>query len=228
VAGTVDRVYLRVALGVPPGGALSPEADVSEPPLLEARGVVKSFAGKAVLSGLDLALSRGEIVGVTGENGSGKTTLLKVLAGLLRPDAGDYGLRGRFGYCPQEPLVFDRLTVSENLAFFAAAYGLDDWGPAVQELLRRFRFEGHARSLVGAVSGGTRQKLNLVLALLHDPEVLLLDEPYSGLDWETYRQFWSYARELRERGRALLVVSHLVYDRGLLDRVLDLHEGRLR
>jgi ABC-type multidrug transport system ATPase subunit len=197
-------------------------------PLLEASSLFKSFAGRPVLAGLDLSLSAAEIVGVGGENGTGKTTLLRILAGLLRPDAGERVTRGRLGYCPQEPLVFDRLTVSENLAFFAAAYGLRQWEPVAGELLRRFRFEAQAPQLVATVSGGTRQKLNLVVALLHDPDVLLLDEPYSGFDWEAYLQFWSHARELRERGKALLVVSHLVHDRERYDRVLDLRGGRLQ
>lgn len=198
------------------------------PPWLEARSLFKSFAGRPVLASLDLTLSHAEIVGVGGENGTGKTTLLRILAGLLRPDAGERVVRGRLGYCPQEPLVFDGLTVSENLAFFAAAYGLGDWRPGAGELLRRFRFDAHSRARVATVSGGTRQKLNLVAALLHDPDVLLLDEPYSGLDWESYLEFWTHARELRERGKALLVVSHIVHERERFDRVLDLREGRLR
>jgi len=196
--------------------------------LLEARNLFKSFVGRPVLAGLDLSLSGAEIVGVGGENGTGKTTLLRILAGLLKPDAGERLTRGRLGYCPQEPLVFDRLTVSENLTFFAAAYGLRDGDPVAGDLLRRFRFEAQAQQLVATVSGGTRQKLNLVLALLHDPDVLLLDEPYSGFDWESYLQFWDHARELRERGKALLVVSHLVHDRERYDRVLDLRGGRLQ
>jgi ABC-type multidrug transport system ATPase subunit len=167
-------------------------------------------------------------VGVVGENGSGKTTLLKILAGLVRPDKGERVVRGRLGYCPQDPLVFERLTVTENLAYFAAAYGLREWRPRAMDLLGLLRFEAHANTLAGLVSGGTRQKLNLALALLHDPDLLLLDEPYSGLDWETYLLFWSHARELRAHGKALLVVSHFVFDRGPLDRLWELREGKLQ
>jgi ABC-2 type transport system ATP-binding protein len=204
------------------------EAELSSPPLLEAGSIFKSFSGRPVLTGLDLRVSGAEIVGVGGENGTGKTTLLRILAGWLKADAGERVTRGSLGYCPQEPLVFERLTVTENLAFFAAAYGLRDWAPLAGELLRRFRFEEQGRHPVASVSGGTRQKLNLVLALLHDPDVLLLDEPCSGLDWEAYLEFWRLASEARERGKALLVVSHLVHDRERYDRVFDLRGGRLQ
>lgn len=200
---------------------------MSGEPLIEVRHVARSFGRKAVLVDAELAVRRGEVVAVVGENGSGKTTLLKILAGLLAPDRGEVARPASLGYCPQEPLVFENLTVSENLAYFAAAYGLPRWRDAARPLLDRFALAAHASSLVRDVSGGTRQKLNLALALLHDPELLLLDEPCSGFDWETYVRFWEYARDLRGRGRGLLVVSHFVYDRAVFDRVLDLAGGRL-
>ena len=196
-------------------------------PLLDARGLAKSYGARRVLDGVELRVAPGEAVAVVGENGSGKTTLLKLLCGLLRPDAGEIARRGRLGYCPQEPLVFERLSVRENFAYFAAAYGLSRWREAMDELLVRFRFAAHTDALVGDVSGGTRQKLNLALALLPDPELLLLDEPYAGLDWESYLHFWDYAQEARGRGRGLLVVSHFVYDTSAVDRVLELAGGRL-
>jgi ABC-type multidrug transport system ATPase subunit len=203
------------------------DGGVSDPPVLEARHVARSFGPRAVLTDVHLAVSRGEMVAVVGENGSGKTTLLKILAGLLAPDRGDVVQRGSLGYCPQEPLVFENLTLRENFAYFGAAYGVPAWAGAMDSLLDRFHFAGQVDSFVRDVSGGTRQKVNLALALLHDPDLLLLDEPYSGFDWETYLHFWEYARELRDRGRGLLVVSHFVYDRGVFDRVLDLAGGRL-
>jgi ABC-2 type transport system ATP-binding protein len=200
---------------------------MSGEPLLEVRGLSKSFGRHAVLTGVELRVGPGELVGVTGENGSGKSTLLKILAGRLRPDTGTWVLRGRLGYCPQEPLVFGRLTVAENFACFAAAYGLADWRPAADDLLERFRFAPCARTLVHELSAGTRQKLNLALALLHGPDVLLLDEPYSGFDWETYLHFWECAESLRAAGRGLLVVSHFVYERGRFDRLCALRDGKL-
>jgi ABC-type multidrug transport system ATPase subunit len=196
--------------------------------ILEVRGVAKAFKRRHVLAGLDLTVERGRIIGITGENGSGKTTLLKLLVCLLRPDGGDMWIGGRVGYCPQDPLVFQHLTVRENFAFFAAAYGLRNWIDPMTELLRRFRFEASETALVSEVSGGTRQKLNLCLALLHDPDLLLLDEPYSGFDWETYLEFWSNVQEWKAQGKGLLVVSHFIYDRSRLDDIYDLRDGRLQ
>ncbi len=201
------------------------DADV----LLEARNIHKAFGRQQVLRGLDLTVRRGEIQGIVGENGSGKTTLLTILVGMRQPDVGGRVLtRGGLGYCPQRPLVFEQLTVLENFAFFAAAYGLRCWRGSADRLLERLRFEADAGKRVSAVSGGTRQKLNLALALLHDPALLLLDEPYSGFDWETYLLFWEEARELRARGCGLVVVSHLVYDRSLIDRRWTLSRGTLQ
>lgn len=196
-------------------------------PLLEVRGLAKAYGRQPVLTEISFAVAPGELVGVTGENGSGKSTLLKVLAGRLRPDRGAWDLRGRLGYCPQEPLAFARLTVAENFRYFAAAHGLADWRKAMDDLLARFHFAPYAARPVQELSAGTRQKLNLALALLHDPDVLLLDEPYSGFDWETYLRFWECAEALRAAGRGLLVVSHLVYERDRFDRLLALREGRL-
>ncbi len=195
--------------------------------LLEARRIAKSFGRRHVLTDATLAVGPGELVGVTGENGSGKTTLLKILARLLRPDGGELACHGRLGYCPQEPLVFDRLSVTENFSFFGAAYGLDHWRTAMVRWAERLRFEASLSQLVGELSGGTRQKLNLALALMHEPEVLLLDEPYAGFDWETYVRFWDLAETLRNDGCALLVVSHFVYDRSRFDRICELNDGVL-
>lgn len=202
--------------------------DATASGLVDVRGITKAFKGRTVLEGLDLSLRRGRGVGITGENGSGKTTLLKILTGLLRADGGEMQIRGRIGYCPQDPLVFEHLTVRENFAYFAAAYGVRFWVDPMTELLHRFRFEASESRLVAEVSGGTRQKLNLCLSLLHDPDLLLLDEPYSGFDWETYLEFWSSVEEWKGRAKGLLVVSHFIYDRDRLDDVYDLRDGRLQ
>jgi len=202
--------------------------------LLEVRNVRKSFGRRQVLRDVSFHLSRGRIVGITGENGAGKTTLLRIIVGLLAPDGGAVTGGARIGYCPQDLTVFETLTVRENFSFFASAYGLDrqghdkSWVEAMNELCRRFRFASYQNALVSALSGGTKQKLNFSLSVLHDPGLLILDEPYSGFDWETYLEFWEYAEERKSMGLSVLVVSHFVYDRSKFDQILELKEGGLR
>ncbi|MBM3330492.1 ABC transporter ATP-binding protein [candidate division WOR-3 bacterium] len=201
--------------------------DPATRPLLFARNVAKSFGRNRVLLDASLSLAPGEIAGVTGENGSGKSTLLNIIVGRLRPDAGTVVMSGRVGHCPQEMLVFETLTVRENFRYFAAAYGRADWPKRMQVLLGQLKFERYADTMVNHLSGGTRQKLNLAIAYLHDPDILVLDEPYSGFDWETYLHFWELTAELRERKRAVLVVSHFVQDRARFDSLYRIVAGRL-
>lgn len=199
-------------------------------PAIEVRHLRKSFGRRVVLDDVTFDLGRGVLASIEGENGSGKTTLLKVVVGVLTPAAGEVAVRGRLGYCPQEPQVFDALTVGEHFRYFGTAYGLspDVWRASMAALLERFRFASYERFLVSHLSAGTRQKLNLALALLHDPDLLVLDEPYAGFDWETYLRFWEVAAELREHGKSILVVSHLVYDRAKFDAHFRLSDGVLR
>ncbi len=201
--------------------------DSPAPDLLEARELRKSYGRRAVLHDVSLQAQAGEIVGIVGENGSGKSTLLRLLAGIERPDRGEVVRHGPLGYCPQEPQLIERLSVRENLAYFAAAYGMRGRSEAVNGAATRLRLAPEDRTLVAELSGGARQKLNLLVALMCEPAVLLLDEPYAAFDWESYLVFWELALELRGRGCAVVLVSHLLYDRRQLDRVLRLVGGRI-
>ncbi len=194
--------------------------------VIVARGVVKAYGRRPVLHGVDLEVPAGSLVAVVGENGAGKSTLLKILAGTLAADAGEVDVRGSLGYCPQEPVLNGALTVQQHLRYFAAAHRLAGLGRA-DELLETLRFGGYRERSVDELSGGTRQKLNLALALVHDPDVLLLDEPYQGFDWETYLRFWELVDELRGRGRAVVVITHLVFEEQRFDRLYRLREGRI-
>ncbi|WP_217213688.1 MULTISPECIES: ABC transporter ATP-binding protein [Streptomyces] len=194
---------------------------------MEVRDVRHAYGRREVLRGLDLDLRPGVLAGIVGENGAGKSTLLKILSGELRPLGGTVRHEGRFGYCPQDVVVNDALTVRQHLEFFRVARGLSDLRHAGQ-VMDALRLSEYVDERAGLLSGGTRQKLNLTLALMHDPQVVLLDEPYQGFDWETYQRFWDLAARLRDAGRSVLVVSHLAYDAERLDELWRLQGGVLR
>jgi ABC-type multidrug transport system ATPase subunit len=194
--------------------------------VLEARDVHKAYGRHQVLNGVGLEVRAGQLVAVVGENGAGKSTLLCILAGTLAADRGEVRVAGTLGYCPQDPVVNDNLTVGQHLRYFAAARRLASLDRA-DELVDLLRFGQFKDQAVGALSGGTRQKLNLTLALLHDPDVLLLDEPYQGFDWETYLRFWDVVGDLRARGKAVVIITHLVFEQDRFDVLADLAEGRL-
>lgn len=204
--------------------------------VLEVRDLEKSFASGPpwhrrrvdVLRGASLRVAAGELAGLVGENGSGKSTLMQIVVGLLARDGGDVDRPARLGYCPQHPLLWDKLTVREHFALFGAAYGMDDatWRRAADALMDELSFARYADYRVEELSGGSAQKLNLALALMHDPELLLLDEPYAGFDWETYLAFWHMAERRRADGMGILIVSHLLAERDRLTRVYELREGR--
>jgi ABC-type multidrug transport system ATPase subunit len=231
-APTVDPVS---AIPASRDGPTGPDRSV-HCPVLRAAGITKTYRRGVwprrhdlpVLRGAGLQLCAGEIVGLVGENGSGKSTLMKILVGALAADAGTVELSGRVGYCPQEPLLYDRLTCDEHLALFGVAYGMDRAAinTAAEGLYDSLGFGRWRDSQVAELSGGTRAKLNLALALLADPDLLLLDEPYAGFDWDTYQRFWDLTAGRRAAGRSVLVVSHFVSDQERFDRIVEMRDGK--
>ncbi len=199
------------------------EREVSER-LLEASAIVKSFGDKLVLDGVSFEVSAGEAAAIVGENGAGKSTLLRICGGLVRPDSGQVTVRGRVGFCPQEPGLFDLLSADEHLALFAPGLGLPRQ-QGVREgrgLLAELGFPMGDRAQARHLSGGARQKLNLALALLGQTRVLLLDEPYQGFDHGAYVSFWEHVSRWKARGLAVVIVTHLLTDVALVDRVVEL------
>ncbi|MER5690081.1 ABC transporter ATP-binding protein [Streptomyces sp. NPDC002596] len=194
--------------------------------VLTVEHVAKSYGSRTVLRDASLRAGPGQLVGVVGENGAGKTTLLRILSGDLRADAGTVYLDGTLGYCPQHPVLDEELTIRQHLRLFQIAHRLSRLDRA-ENLLQALGLAAYDQQPVKTLSGGTRQKLNLVLALMHDPEVLLLDEPYQGFDWNTYLRFWDIAQDLRTAGRTVVIVSHLAYDTHRLDALYRLNDGRL-
>ncbi|MEV5598671.1 ABC transporter ATP-binding protein [Streptomyces sp. NPDC052496] len=189
-------------------------------------GVWKAYGRRQVLRGADLDVPPGALVGVVGENGAGKSTLLRIAVGQLTPDRGTVERSGAVGYCPQRAVLNDSFTVLQHLRLFQVAYRLPDLARA-HELMDVLAFADCGRRRTGELSGGTRQKLNLLVALMHDPQLLVLDEPYQGFDWDTHQRFWALAARLRDAGRSIVVVSHLLHDLHHFDAVGHLREGRL-
>jgi ABC-type multidrug transport system ATPase subunit len=211
--------------------------DVTAEAVLIAEGIEKSFrrgmwplpGRRQVLRGADVALRPGEVVGLVGENGSGKSTMMKILIGELAADSGTVTRSGVLGYCPQQPVVYERLTCDEHIELFACAYRMSRAAQrqARKNLYDALGFERYADTRADRLSGGTLAKLNLTLAMLADPEVLLLDEPYAGFDWDTYVRFWDLMAERRTAGTAVLIVSHFIADRQRFDRIVQLCNGQL-
>ena len=213
----------------------SPGRSVTGEPILALAGVSKRFRSGppwrrhtvTVLNELCLQVRAGELVGLVGENGSGKSTLMQLIVGLLGRDSGTIDRPARVGYCPQQPLLWDKLTIAEHFELFATAYRMDETQgeAAAKTLMDELEFARYADYRVERLSGGTRQKLNLAIALMHTPQLLLLDEPYSGFDWETYLRFWKMTTSRRDAGMSIVIVSHLLAERDRLDRIYELRDG---
>jgi len=208
------------------------DADV----VLDADGLAKTYSSRLpwepdvpVLRGASLELRAGEIVGIVGENGSGKSTLMQCLVGVLDPDAGTVSRPGGVGWCPQDDRLYDRLTVDETFRLFGEAHGMTgaEIAAAADRLTDRLDFQRFRDRRVDRLSGGNRRKLTLSVSLMHDPDVLLLDEPYTGFDWETYLAFWDLAEDLSEQGTAVAVISHLVSEQDRFDSIYELADGEL-
>ncbi len=204
------------------------------------RDVSRHYGRRRALSHVSLTCRSGEVLGLLGPNGAGKSTLLAILATLLAPSAGEvrYGertaaeagpsLRASLGFLAHDLHLYPELTAAENLRFFARLYGVPDVPAKVSAALDRAGLASRRDDIVSGFSRGMRQRLALERALLHDPRLLLLDEPFTGLDDASVAALVARLRELRAAGRILVVVTHdLDVAERLLDRVAVLKDGRL-
>jgi ABC-type multidrug transport system ATPase subunit len=197
--------------------------------LLAARGAGRTFGHATALEPADLELLAGEGLALVGPNGAGKSTLLALLAGALEPSVGLIERRsgGRVGWAPQRPAQYGRLSARENLELFARLEGEADPQEAAARLLQEFDLPDR-RSPSGNLSVGNRQRLNLAIAFLGSPDVLLLDEPTAALDPEQRRRLWGRCTTLRERGGAFIFATQNLDEVGRhADRVAALRDGRL-
>ncbi len=202
-------------------------------------GLGKNFGRVKAIDRLDLEIPRGQTFGLIGPNGSGKTTLIRILAGLLAPTAGEARVFGRrmpdravarkIGYMTQQEALYSDLTARENLRFFAALYGLTGrrLERRMAEILGLVELTDVADRPVETFSGGMRQRLSLAIALIHQPPLLLLDEPTVGVDPELRRSFWGHFKDLARQGATLIISTHHLDEAERCEQVALIRQGRL-
>jgi ABC-2 type transport system ATP-binding protein len=214
---------------------MSPESNLA----IDVQGLSKSFDGKTVVHDLTLKVARGQIYGFLGPNGSGKTTSIRMLCGLLKPDAGSGTCLGydviretdeikrHIGYMTQKFGLYEDLTIRENLQFTARVYGLDRRDERVDAALERLGLRHRRDQLAGALSGGWKQRLALAACLLHEPQLLLLDEPTAGVDPKARRDFWDQIHAMAAQGITVLVSTHYMDEAERCHEIVYIAYGRL-
>jgi len=206
------------------------------------KGLTKRFGSFTAVDAISFEVARGEIFGFLGANGAGKTTAMRMLCGLSFPTEGSGTVAGydvmtqgeqikrHIGYMSQRFSLYEDLTVRENMELFGGIYGMkrEDIRQRSAELLQQIDFADHADDLVGALPLGWRQKLAFMVATLHRPEIVFLDEPTGGVDPITRRQFWSLIRDAASIGTTIFVTTHYMDEAAFCDRISIMVEGRIR
>ena len=206
---------------------------------IDVKGLTKRFGSKIAVDHIDIAVPEGQVWGFLGPNGSGKTTTIRMLCGLLRADQGqgtclglDFrtqseAIKRQVGYMTQRFSFWEDLSIRENLEFVARLYGIDDPRARVDETLEQLGLTKRQRQLAGELSGGWKQRMALAACMLHDPKLLLLDEPTAGVDPKARRDFWEEIHRLSERGLTVLVSTHYMDEAERCDRIVYILNGKL-
>ncbi|MDD2851056.1 MAG: ABC transporter ATP-binding protein [Desulfuromonadaceae bacterium] len=206
---------------------------------IDVRGMTKRFGEHTVVNGIDLQMRSGEVCGFLGPNGSGKTTFIRMLCGLLAADAGEgtclgfdviresEAIKRHIGYMTQRFSFYEDLSIVENLDFVARMYDVNNRRQAVQDSIERLGLAARQKQLAGELSGGWKQRLALAACLIHNPRLLLLDEPTAGVDPKARRDFWEQIHELAGQGLTFLITTHYMDEAERCDRLAYLSYGNL-
>jgi ABC-2 type transport system ATP-binding protein len=206
---------------------------------IDVRGMTKRFGDTVAVNGIDLQVCQGEVYGFLGPNGSGKTTFIRMLCGLLEADAGEgtclgfdviresEAIKRQVGYMTQRFSFYEDLSIAENLDFVARMYGVKNRRDTVRESIERLGLAGRQKQLAGELSGGWKQRLALAACLIHNPKLLLLDEPTAGVDPKARRDFWEQIHELAGQGLTFLISTHYMDEAERCDRLAYLSYGNL-
>jgi ABC-2 type transport system ATP-binding protein len=207
--------------------------------IIDIQGLSKIFNGKTVVDDVSLSIKKGEVLGFLGPNGSGKTTTMRLLCGLLKPDTGfgtclgidilkiDQRVRKKIGYMTQKFSLYEDLSIRENLLFIARAYGLDNIKQRVFNVLDELGLVERQHQRTGYLSGGWKQRLALACSIMHEPELLLLDEPTAGVDPKARREFWDHIHQLSVKGLTVLVSTHYMDEAERCHRIAYIAYGKL-
>ncbi len=207
--------------------------------MVEIQNVAHSFGKEAVLKNIDLTVNKGEIFGLLGPSGAGKTTLVKMIVGILEADQGEILVEGKkspslslmkeIGYMAQSDALYHELSAKENLDFFGAIYGLKkkERNERIKEVLKVVDLTNHVNKLVNNYSGGMKRRLSLAASLLHEPKLLVLDEPTVGIDPVLRQAIWDELQQLKNEGMTILVTTHVMDEAEKCDRLAMLRDGRI-
>jgi ABC-2 type transport system ATP-binding protein len=218
---------------------MSQSADVlGEAPVIDVKGLTKIYGKRTVVDHFDLQVPRGAVYGFLGPNGSGKTTTLRMICGLLKPESGSgtclgwdvieqsAQIKSQVGYMTQRFSLWEDLSIEENLYFVARMYGLDKRPERVRHALKSLGLYARKKQLAGTLSGGWKQRLALSTCMLHEPQLLLLDEPTAGVDPKARREFWETIHELSDQGVTILVSTHYMDEAVQCDYIAYIAFGR--
>jgi len=210
---------------------------------IKVKDVKKTFGHIRALNGVSLEIKEGEVFGILGPNGAGKTTLVRILSTLLKPSSGevmvagctlpseDYKLKKLIGYMPQKPSLYDDLSASKNLKFFLNLHfsnGLrGNIKNRIDQILEFVELKDRRDDIISTFSGGMKQRLSLACALIHQPKILFLDEPTSGVDPRLKRAFWDYFKKLKQEGTTIIITTHQLTDAENCDRLALMKNGKV-